>query len=207
MRSGENIPGCLNLVTWCQIMGKLAFCIYDRWCAKQWLINSAYCSVFKHFKHCGENIWVHCVWRTNCNSLLLHIWQQTPGTLTNFCSHHLSFTTKHSYLHKHRWKNCYKLKNRKISQMPQQRRALCWDRASQPDTLNPTQVQSSASAHVASTWTALRRRKTPKEQKEFTEREPWVINSCVLCLRETDWKPHVCTNFTSMCLCVFAMAV
>lgn len=106
------------------------------------------------------------------------------------------------YLHWHfGWKNSFWLKSRN-SQMPQQRRALFSDESSQTDTLNPTQVQSSASAHVASTWTDLKRikRTKPKEQKKLTRL--WVTYWCVLCLWELAWllifTSHVCMY---VCIC------
>lgn len=61
--------------------------------------------------------------------------------------------------------------------------ALLSDEPGQTDTLNLTQVQSSAEAHVASTWTELDRikEKDPEEQKEFAETRLWVMYRWVLC--------------------------
>lgn len=68
----------------------------------------------------------------------------------------------------------------------------------QSDTLNPTQVQSSANAHVASTWTELKRIK----EKRLKEQKKWAMYWCVLCL----WELARLLIFTSlvcmhMCIC------
>lgn len=104
-------------------------------------------------------------------------------------------------------KSSFWLKGRE-SAVPRQLHALLSDEPSQTDTLNLTQVQSSAEAHVASTWTESDRmkEKDPKEQKKFAETRLWVMYCWVLCLWELAglliFSPVMCA-----CLCVSAMVI
>lgn len=84
--------------------------------------------------------------------------------------------------------------------MPKQHNALFLDEFSQTDTLNPTQVQSPADAHVASTWTELKgtREKDPKNKRENS------VSNGLICVVSGETcktaysKQHVCLH---VCVC------
>lgn len=54
----------------------------------------------------------------------------------------------------------------------------------QPDTLNPTKVQSFTSPHVAPTWRELKQIRKKKNKGRLSTRRLWVMYWIVLCLME-----------------------